>query len=204
MSLNNFHYIYQDQNASEVLVLLHGTGGDEYDLLPLAKHINKTYNILSIRGNISENGMNRFFSRIEFGVFDEKSIAEEAKKLTEFIDSFISEHSIALNDLTFLGFSNGANMILALLLLYPNYIQNAVLLHPMLPLKPGKLDLTDKQVAVAYGEQDTMISSDQSREVIQVLEEKGATVSVFSHSGGHEITMEELSFVSSYLNSEEV
>ncbi len=199
MPLSSFTHIYQDNNVSETLVLFHGTGGDEYDLLPLVHSIKKPYNVLSLRGNIREHGMNRFFRRLEFGVFDKDNIATEAAKLKGFIDEFSQKYGVSIKDLTYVGFSNGANMILAFLFLYPAYVEHAVLLHPMLPMRPGAMDLSEKTIAVTYGENDTMISPEQSRDVIETLQKNSAHVHSFSHSGGHEIPAGERSFIASEL-----
>lgn len=198
MSLDNFKYLYQDNGATKTLVLLHGTGGDEHDLLPLSKKLDLDVNILSLRGNVSENGMNRFFKRLSFGVFDEDNIRQEAEKLRMFISTYLDVHSMDSSDLLFLGYSNGANMIVSLALLHPQTVTTAALMHPMLPLQIEKSDLNQATFAVTYGKKDRMISPTETQTLITVLREKGGEVSVFSHSGGHEVTQDEILFISNF------
>jgi len=199
MSLSNFHFVHKQKKSKKVLVLLHGTGADEHDLLPLAQQVAPEHRYLSLRGNVNENGMNRFFKRISFGVFDEENIRNEAQKLADFIQTFIKDNSLTTNDVTFLGFSNGANMILALLMLHPQVVSKAVLLHPMMPLEETKIDLSQHKIAISYGETDQMITPQQSKQVITFLENAGVEVATFSHQGGHGVTKEEVMFVKQFL-----
>lgn len=195
MSLSNFHHLYQDRGADQTLVLLHGTGGDEHDLLPLADRLTDQANLLSLRGNISENGLRRFFKRLDWGVFDEDNIRHEASQLKDFLVSFSEKQQLPLNQFIFLGYSNGANMILALLFLYPQLVKRAVLLHPMLPLQPGPIDLSGTNIILTYGQSDQMIAAADSQQVVSTLRELGATVQEFAHPHGHEIREEEVRFV---------
>ena len=199
MSLDNFKYLYQDNSAAKTLVLLHGTGGDERELLPLSKHMQLDANILSLRGNVTENGMNRFFKRFSTGIFDEENIRQEAEKLRMFITSYLDLYSIKSSDLLYLGYSNGANMIVSLALLHPRVVSTAVLMHPMLPLETEKSDLHHATFAITYGENDRMILPTQTQALITTLKDSGAKLEVFSHTGGHEITQDEVAFVSGFL-----
>lgn len=198
MSLDNFKYLYQDKSAAKTLVLLHGTGGDEHDLLSLSKQLNLDANILSLRGNVKENGMNRFFKRLSFGVFDEDNIRQEAEKLRMFISAYLDLHSMDSSDLLYLGYSNGANMIVSLSLLHPHMVTTAALMHPMLTLKTEKSNLHHATFTVTYGKNDQMILPTQTQAVITILRDSGAEVKVFSHTGGHEITQDEIEFVSNF------
>lgn len=199
MSLDSFKYLYQDNSAAKTLVLLHGTGGDEHDLLPLSKHLSLDANILSLRGNVTENGMNRFFKRFSTGLLDEENIRQEAEKLQIFISAYLDLHSMESSDLLYLGYSNGANMIVSLAILHPHMVSTAVLMHPMLPLETEKSDLHHATFAITYGENDHMILPTQTQVVITTLRDSGAKVETFSHAGGHEITQDEVAFVSNFL-----
>ena len=201
MSLDNFKYLYQDNSAAKTLVLLHGTGGDEHDLLSLSKHLDLDVNILSLRGNVKENGMNRFFKRLSPGVFDEESIRHEAEKLRMFISTYLDVHSMDSSDLLYLGYSNGANMIVSLALLHPHMVTTAALMHPMLPLETEKSDLHHATLAVTYGTNDQMILPTETQALTALLRDSGAEVSVFSHTGGHEITQTEIEFVSNFFKA---
>ncbi|MDQ5951848.1 MAG: phospholipase/carboxylesterase, partial [Patescibacteria group bacterium] len=122
-TLNLFQHVFIDNKAEKTLFLLHGTGGSEHDLLPLVKELSDQYNFVGIKGNIFEHGMARFFERDEFGVFDQDSITTETKKLSEFIEAWKSNRAIANENTAFLGYSNGATMIVALAFYYPELVR---------------------------------------------------------------------------------
>lgn len=201
MSIENFIHVYQDNAADKTLVLLHGTGADEYDLLPLVDTYSQKYNFLSLRGNVVEQGMNRFFARSAPGVFDRESIDTETQKLSEFIKSWCQKHNYETNQLVYLGYSNGANMILALCFLYPELVQQGILLHPMLPLKPSPLDLSGKRFLISYGHNDQIIATSESLKAISKMQSFNAEVIEVSHSGGHEIRTNELNAIREFLSS---
>jgi phospholipase/carboxylesterase len=197
--LTLFHHLYENNSADRVLVLLHGTGGDEHDLLPVGRRVSHRYNLLSLRGNVQEQGMNRFFARLELGVFDQDSIRQESAKLATFLKAWCIENQYQLDQLVFLGFSNGANMILAMLFLFPEVITQAVVLHPMLPFEPPNIDLSDKRLLVTYGIQDPMVPLAQSIHLLKVLKQLNVTVESLELPGGHGVTNQELTDVLEFL-----
>lgn len=198
LELFDFHFI--DTKSSQTLILLHGTGADKYDLVPIGEKVAPLYNLLSLSGNVFEHGMRRFFARFSVGVFDMKSIREETEKLSRFISAW-KEHS-GNQELSWLGYSNGATMIVALLFSNPALIEKAVLLHPMLPYEPEKLLLLGKQFLVSYGENDLMIPAAKSLDVVQLLRLYEATVQTVSHEGGHEVQMIELEKTAAFLRAQ--
>lgn len=197
--LDLFHHLHINNNAGKTLFLLHGTGADERDLLPLVQGLETTYNFVSFLGNVREHGMARFFARDEKGVFDQESIAQESKKLSAFIRAWNDKHNLKPEDTAFLGYSNGANMITALTLKFPELVTKAVLLHPILPFEPKALDLSHQQYFVSYGEYDQMIPAAKAKTLIATLEKMGANVEVFHHEGGHEIWPEEVEALKEFL-----
>lgn len=199
-SFDNFQHLYVDNQADKTMFLLHGTGGDERDLLPLVTGLEAKYDFVGLRGNVSEHGMNRFFERRSDGSFVAESIEQETQKLAEFLHAWQKKYSLQSADTAFLGYSNGANMILATLFKYPDLISQAVLLHCMLPFAPQKLDLANKSFLVSYGESDQMIPMMQSLQVVETLHKFSATVRVVSHAGGHEIVREEVEELREFLN----
>lgn len=195
-----FEHVFIDNQVEQTLFLLHGTGGDERDLLPLTDGLGDRFNLVGLRGNVNERGMWRFFARSEPGVFDEESIRVEADKLQRFVSVWRREQGLGVEQTVFLGYSNGANMILALALLHPDALARAVVLHPMLPMDTGgDLDLSGMSFLVTYGERDRMIDPAEGRQVVKVLEEARAAVEVVSHAGGHEIRREEVEAVEVFL-----
>ncbi|HEX9804960.1 MAG TPA: VOC family protein, partial [Candidatus Dojkabacteria bacterium] len=133
--MNSLFKFFEINNKSEkTIVLLHGTGGDEYDLLSLFdEELFRNSNIISLRGNVIESGMYRFFRRFKFGEFDQENIKEEARKIKEFIEIY-KKINPKVSEIIFAGFSNGANMILNVMILYPDLVKKAALLHPMITL----------------------------------------------------------------------
>jgi predicted esterase len=198
-NLKHFHHLDIDNHVSKTLFLLHGTGADERDLLPLVTGLEDTYNLVSLLGNVREHGMARFFARDEQGVFDQQSIAVESKKLAQFIETWNNIHNLKSSDTAFLGYSNGANMIVALALKFPELVTKAVLLHPMLPFEPKAIDLSHQQYFVSYGEHDQMIPAAKAKTLIATLKKLGANVEVFHHQGGHEIWPEEVEALKEFL-----
>jgi phospholipase/carboxylesterase len=190
-ALSNFVHVFQDQGSAKTLFLLHGTGGSELDLIPLVENVQGMFNLVGLRGNISEGGMARFFIRKASGVFDQASIASESKKLAAFLSAWHKEHETSAENAAFVGYSNGANMVLATLLRYPDMIHKAALLHPMMPFDPPPVDLKGKRFLVTHGLNDTMMPPGEADRVITALQERGAQVSAFSHPGEHHLTYEE-------------
>lgn len=198
-----FNFTHVDTGADKTLFLLHGTGGSEHDLLPLMESLQGRYNLVGLRGNVLENGLRRFFVRTAMGVFDQVSIATETAKLAQFLQEWLLVTKQQANQLAFLGYSNGANMILATMLKYPELITNAVLWHGMLPsTAPADWNLSGSKVLATYGEQDMMITADHSRQMIAALQTAGATVEVVSHAGGHELRREEVAATLRFLDRE--
>jgi phospholipase/carboxylesterase len=200
-ALNNFQF-YESKSSSfsrKALFLLHGTGGDETDLVPLIEPMRAEYSVVGLKGNISENGMARFFKRTSFGVFDQESIKTEAAKLKEFVTVWAEQNQVKIKDITWIGYSNGANMILALAFLFPEVVFRAVLLHAMLPFEPKELELSHAQFLLTYGELDPLISTQDSQKVVEVLTSLGADVKSFFHPGGHELRAEEVGALHDFL-----
>jgi phospholipase/carboxylesterase len=137
MNYQPLHYIYQPATAAPTgltLLLLHGTGGDERDLLPLAQRFGPGVNVLSVRGNVLEGGMPRFFARLGMGVFDEVDVRFRTHELAKFLEQVSQKEGFDANQVVAVGYSNGANIAGSLLLLYPELLAGAVLWRPMQPL----------------------------------------------------------------------
>ena len=178
-------------DAVQTLLLLHGTGGDENDLLPLGQMLYPNANLLSPRGRVVEYGMPRFFRRLSEGIFDIPDLLQRAKELKEFIEAAAAEYGFDAANVSAAGFSNGANIAGALLLLYPGVLKSAVLLHPMVPLVPDTLpDLVGAGVFIGAGRQDPIASVAETERLAALLRQTGADVSVNWQPGGHALTRE--------------
>ena len=168
------------------LLLLHGTGGNEHDLIPLAQQLAADAPLLSPRGMVTENGLARFFRRLAEGVFDEDDLRGRVDELADFVLAAQGEHGITPGSWQAVGFSNGANIASALLLRRPEVLAGAVLIAAMVPFRePGQADLTGKRVAVVNGRRDPTATMTQTRTLVGQLRERGAEVVEIPHEGGH-------------------
>ena len=175
------------------LLLLHGTGGSERDLLSVAERIDKDASVLSVRGNVSENGMARFFRRLEEGVFDEEDLIFRTKELNEFLDEAALEHDFDRNNIVAIGYSNGANIAASLLFHYQNALKGAILHHPMVPIRGIELpDLSGKAVFIGAGTNDPICPPEESLELEKLLEKANARVKLHWEDRGHQLTNEEV------------
>lgn len=186
-------HIYEKGQSDTTLLLLHGTGGNEYDLLPIAKHIDPNANLLSVRGNVLEYGMPRFFKRLAMGVFDEESLAEETENLFNFIDEAAVKYQFNRQLVNVIGYSNGANIAANIMLHYHQPFQHVILMHPMVPKRGTEsTDLSLVKVLITAGKQDQMVSVQETEELKEMFLQRQAEVSVFYSEHGHQLTKEEL------------
>lgn len=168
------------------LLLLHGTGGSEHDLLPLGRQLTPGAALLSPRGDVSENGAARFFRRFAEGVFDLADVERRTHALADFIAAAARQYSFDPSHLTALGFSNGANMAASLLLLQPESLAAAVLLRPMVVLEPKQLpDLHGKRVLLSSGDADPIVPADHPPRLAEMLRRGGAEVTLVTHAASH-------------------
>jgi phospholipase/carboxylesterase len=188
-----------DANARPVL-LLHGTGGDENDLLPLGRVIAPDAPLLSPRGKVLENGMPRFFRRLTEGVFDEDDVRRRADELADFIEAARARYGLASP--IALGYSNGANVAAAVLLLRPQTLAGAILLRATIPLSnPAPVDLTGKPVFIASGMRDPMISLEGAKRLASVLQQHGAVVEHRTLPSGHELSQADVALAKQWLQA---
>jgi phospholipase/carboxylesterase len=174
--------------AGPALLLLHGTGGNEHDLLPLRDHLAPGAAVLSVRGTVLENGMPRFFRRVGEGVFDEDDLRRRADDLAEFVLTASAAYRIEERSLVAVGFSNGANIASAMLLRRPGLLAGAVLLAAMVPYaEPPAADLTGILVIISNGDRDPLIDAGVTLQLAGQLRERGAEVVELPHPGGHQI-----------------
>ena len=176
-----------------VLLLLHGTGGDESDLLPLGEALLPGAARLSPRGKVLENGMPRFFRRLAEGVFDLDDLRRRTQELADFVEAAAAAYGLGERRPVAVGFSNGANIAAAMLLLRPGVLSGALLIRPMVPLVPDTLpDLGGMPVQINAGQVDPLVPAPQSEALAKLLGDAGASVELRWIAGGHALTREDL------------
>lgn len=186
------HVFKKGKTDAPTLILLHGTGGDENDLLPLGEALNADYNLLGIRGQVSENGMNRYFRRLGDGIYDLEDLEYRGQELLDFIREAAKEYGFDLEKAVLVGFSNGSNIAINLLLRQDAPFKKALLYAPLYPLDiEDNKDMTDVSVLLSMGENDPMVTLEGSKHVIDLFKSQGAKVTeVWVNS--HEITQQGL------------
>jgi phospholipase/carboxylesterase len=183
------------------LLLLHGTGGDENDLLPIGKMIDGEASLLSVRGEVIENGMPRFFRRLAPGVFDEQDLIYRTSQLHDFLDQASKMYDFDRGDVIAIGYSNGANMAANMLLQIPFCLRGAILMHPMLPRKEGTIpELKQTQVLITAGNNDPIVPIQSTQSLKKVLDDHGALVSLTWFKSGHKLSSDEVQFIIKWYN----
>jgi predicted esterase len=175
------------------LLLLHGTGGDENDLIPLGKALAPGAALLSPRGKVLENGMPRFFRRLALGVFDEEDLKVRTHELAAFITDSITSYDLDAHKIIAVGYSNGANIASSLLLLHPGLLKGAVLFHPMVPFVPEVApDLSNVPIFIGAARHDEIVPPEETERLATLLENCRADVSVYWGPGGHGLSPAEV------------
>jgi phospholipase/carboxylesterase len=182
------------------LLLLHGTGGDENDLVPLATMVAPGAGWLSVRGNVLEQGMPRFFRRLAEGVFDLDDLHRRTQELGEFLDAASGAYGFSPDRLYALGFSNGANIAASLLLTRPSSLAGGVLIRAMVPFEPTMpTDLSGRAVLLSQGRQDPLIPAAGAERLAAILRTSGAEVELAWQAAGHGLTTGDVTVASRWL-----
>jgi phospholipase/carboxylesterase len=188
-------------SSARTLLLLHGTGGSENDLLTLGRTLDPAAALLSPRGKVLENGMPRFFRRLAEGVFDEKDLIQRTHELADFIDAASEKYGFDQKELIAVGYSNGANIAASILLLRPGTLGGAALLRAMVPLEPESLPSLDgTPVLLVSGNYDPIVPVANAKRLAALLKEAGAKVTVSLEESGHGLTEESVQATKDWLH----
>lgn len=186
-------FIPGKDDSAPTLLLLHGTGGNEEDLIPLGQDLAPDAAILSPRGKVLEFGAPRFFRRLAEGVFDHEDLLFRTHELAGFVEAASEEYGFDLSKLVAVGYSNGANIAASTILLHPGLLRAAVLFRAMVPFEPETTpDLSGMPVLIAAGRRDRMIPPDNTQRLAEILVEAGAEVDLRWRNTGHPLTYEEV------------
>lgn len=195
-------HVFEKGTSNRTLLLLHGTGADEFDLLQLGKAIDPAASVLSPRGMYLEAGMNRFFERYPDGTFNEASIDLGVSELAEFIAAAIKKYEIDAKQIFAVGFSNGANTAAALMVRHPELLTGAALFGSTKPYgEIAPVDLSGKRIWLANGDQDSYAPIAASEKWVAELNDSGANASWLRHPGGHQISGEHVAEIALELSS---
>ena len=201
--LQGFTYRYEPGATSEspTLLLLHGTGGTEDDLVPLRAMIAPEAGLLSPRGQVLENGMPRFFRRLAEGVFDLEDLRVRTRELAEFVAAAAERYRFDTRRVVAVGFSNGANIAASLLLASPGLLGGGVLFRAMVPFLPeAPPDLRNTGVLLSSGTNDPFVPRGNAERLASLLREAGAHVDHVWQPGGHELSHRDVTAARDWLS----
>jgi len=189
----DFIHEFLPGSSSRTLLLLHGTGGNERDLIPLGRELDPNAALLSPRGKVLDHGMPRFFRRLAEGVFDIEDLKYRTDELADFVTAAAQHYGLATDQLFAVGYSNGANIAASMLLLRPEITQRAILFRAMVPLIPETLpDLSSGRAWIGAGDQDAIIPSSEVQRLVELLRLAGADVTIRFFKAGHGLTNQDV------------
>ena len=192
----------KSRTSFATILLLHGTGGNEEDLISLGHEIAPGAALLSPRGKVLENGLPRFFRRLSEGVFDIEDLKFRTNELADFVEEASKVYGFDLQRLVTIGYSNGANIAASGLLLRPNFLSYAILFRPMVPIIPEVLpNLGSKHILISAGLHDPIVPSQDTKNLLNLLKKAGAETSINWQNSGHELSLEEIKKAKDWLFS---
>src|SRR2546421_2947887 len=188
--------------SERTLFLLHGTGGNERDLIPLGRELDPNAALLSPRGKVLENGMPRFFRRLAEGVFDLEDLKKRTSELADFLAAAAQHYGFASDNVVAVGYSNGANIAASMLLLRPEILSDAILFRAMVPLIPEtQPNLSSVRVWIGAGTNDPIIPASETKQLTELLRGGGADVTIRFVQGGHELTHDDVQAAREWLTT---
>lgn len=195
-------YVPGRDGSRRTLLLLHGTGGNENDLLPLGAELDPQAGLLSPRGKVLENGAPRFFRRLAEGIFDLEDLKFRTDELAEFVGWAVKEYDLDATQVYAVGYSNGANIAGGLFLRQPDVLAGAAMLHAMVPYVPDELpDLSGKSILLTAGENDPIVTTDETTRLHSLLQRAGADVRLAWFRNGHRLSGAEVHAAAQWLES---
>ena len=198
----DFIHEFVPGSSSRTLLLLHGTGGNERDLIPLGRALDPNASLLGPRGKVLENGMPRFFRRLAEGVFDLEDLKTRTNELADFVASAVRHYKLAADHIVGIGYSNGANIAASMLLLRPEILRAAILFRAMVPLNPDTLpDLSSVRVWIGAGDQDPIVPASETERLAELLRRAGADVTIRFATAGHGLTNDDLETADHWLGA---
>ena len=198
----DFIHEFVPGNSDRTLLLLHGTGGSERDLIPLGQDLDSNASLLSPRGQVLENGRPRFFRRLAEGVFDLEDLRKQTHQLADFVVSATERYQIDAMKIVAVGYSNGANIVASVLLLRPEVLSAAILFRAMVPLIPEtQPNLTSVRAWIGAGSFDPIVPVSETKKLAELLREAEADVTIRFFQSGHELTPDDVEAAREWLRT---
>jgi predicted esterase len=198
----DFIHDFVPGSSARTLLLLHGTGGNERDLIPLGRELDPNASLLSPRGKVLENGMPRFFRRLAEGVFDLEDLKKRTHELADFVVSAAAHYKFDLKKIVAVGYSNGANIAASILLLRPEILSAAILFRAMVPLVPEtRPNLNSARIWIGGGAHDPIIPASNTKELVEMLRSSGADVTIRFFQSGHQLTSDDVDLAREWLTT---
>jgi phospholipase/carboxylesterase len=199
----DFIHEFVPGSSNRTLLLLHGTGGNEHDLIPLGHELDPNAALLSPRGKALENGMPRFFRRLAEGVFDLEDLQRRTHELADFVAAAADHYDIDNQNIIAVGYSNGANIAASVLLLRPETFGGAILFRAMVPLEPEQPpELANIRVWIGAGNHDPIIPTSETNRLVDLLRNAGADVTLRFLNAGHALTSADISLARDWLRGQ--
>ena len=197
----DFIHEFVPGTSSRTLLLLHGTGGNERDLIPLGRELDPNATLLSPRGKVLENGMPRFFRRLAEGVFDLEDLKYRTNQLADFVAAAAQNYGFAADQLVAVGYSNGANIAASIMLLRPEILSAAILFRAMVPLYPEtQPNLSSVRVWIGAGTHDPIIPISETKALVELLRNADADVTIRNFHAGHRLTTADVEAAGDWLS----
>lgn len=194
-------FIPSEKGNKNTLILLHGTGGDENDLVPLGTRVAPDFNLLSLRGKVLENGMPRFFKRLGMGIFDIEDLKFRADELAAFLKDAVEKYGLDASKLIVLGYSNGANIASGVILRHPSVLAAAILLRPMVPYRNAeKVDLKAARILIIAGENDPTMNPKEPKELATLFSGMGAETNIIYEPTGHNLSSRDVTLAKDWIS----
>lgn len=198
----DFIHEFVPGSSTRTLLLLHGTGGNERDLIPLGRELDPNASLLSPRGKVLENGMPRFFRRLAEGVFDLEDLKKRTHELADFVVAAAQRYEFDLKRIVAVGYSNGANIAASILLLRAETLAAAILFRAMVPLIPeNQSDLSSVRVLIGAGSVDPIVPASETKQLAELLRNAGADVTIRFFQGGHGLTQADVEAAQEWLRA---
>jgi phospholipase/carboxylesterase len=203
-ALDSHIHLFRPGKAGDprTLLMLHGTGGDEVSFAGLGPVLAPGAAVVSVRGNVDEHGISRFFRRLAEGVYDMADLGFRTRALESFVEAVIQNYKIEQDHLIGVGYSNGANILANLLFQSPLLLAAAVLMHPLIPFTPqDQPGLAGRRLLITAGERDPICPPAMTRALYDYFERQGTAAQLVFHPGGHELQESELGAIRSFVAS---